>query len=133
MQETEKIISRRYLMYHILYKILNSTRKKVRTLSSFFETVKTDGQNIYHCCVQKSGSQWIRSLLSDPMVYKMSHMKVYNPHKNFFGGDSTRDLIHHPLPVNKIISPLYIGREDFLKIPNPLKIMKIIDKVYQKG
>lgn len=108
-------------MYHILYKILNSTRKKVRTLSGFFETVKTDGQNIYHCCVQRSGSQWLRSILSDPMVYKMSHMKVYNPHKNFFAADSVRDLIHHPLPVNKIISPLYIGREDFLKIPKPSK------------
>jgi hypothetical protein len=108
-------------MYHILYKILNLTRKKVRTLSGFFETVKTDGQNIYHCCVQKSGSQWLSSILSDPMVYKMSHMKVYNPHKDFFSANSVQELILHPPPVNKIISPLYIGLEDFLKIPKPLK------------
>ncbi len=83
--------------------------------------VQIEDQNIYHCCVQKSGSQWIKSLLSYRLVYKTSKMKIHIPHKNFIGGRTVQFLIDNPLPANKIITPLYIGYEDFLKIPKPGK------------
>lgn len=85
------------------------------------KNVQIEDQNIYHCCIQKSGSQWIKSMFSDQMVYKASNMKTHVPHKNFFARSLVQYLIDKPLPVNKIITPLYIGYEDFLKIPKPEK------------
>src|SRR5438034_159848 len=30
--------------------------------------------NLYHCCVPKTGSQWIGKILSDPIFYVMEHL-----------------------------------------------------------
>jgi len=34
--------------------------------------------NIYHCCVYRTGSQWIRRIFSDPRVYCWSGLKPIN-------------------------------------------------------
>jgi len=74
-------------------------------------------ENIYHCCIQKTASQWIKSILSDKLVYENSKMNVVIPEKNFIG---TRifdeDLVFEK---NKIISPLYINYDDFIKVVKP--------------
>lgn len=36
-------------------------------------------QNIYHCTVHKTGSQWIKALFSDPLVYQYSGLLPYDP------------------------------------------------------
>lgn len=78
---------------------------------------KKEKRNIYHCCIQKTGSQWIKSLLSDRLVYKAVKMKTHIPHKNFLGKKDLQHLQECSFPANKIITPLYIGYYDFLKIP----------------
>jgi hypothetical protein len=35
--------------------------------------------NIYHCTVHKTGSQWIKALFSDPVVYSYSGLLPYDP------------------------------------------------------
>lgn len=35
--------------------------------------------NIYHCTVHKTGSQWIKALFSDPTVYRRSGLLPYDP------------------------------------------------------
>ena len=32
--------------------------------------------NIYYCCTQKTASQWLRSVLNDPIVFKYMGLKV---------------------------------------------------------
>lgn len=36
-------------------------------------------ENIYHCTVHKTGSQWIKALFSDPVVYRYSGLFPYDP------------------------------------------------------
>jgi len=38
----------------------------------------TSAQNIYHCCVHKTGSQWIRRIFSDLRTYQYSGLRSYN-------------------------------------------------------
>jgi hypothetical protein len=115
------LVCRVKFMYYKIFKILNSARKGLRRFPGLFKQGKTGGQNIYHCCIQKSASQWIKSMLSDQVVYKKIHMKIHIPHKNFLGADSVKDLLENPLPGNKIITPLYIDFQDFQKISKPGK------------
>lgn len=35
--------------------------------------------NVYHCTVHKTGSQWIKALFSDPTVYRHSGLLPYDP------------------------------------------------------
>ncbi|MBX7268101.1 sulfotransferase domain-containing protein [Micromonospora sp. Llam7] len=35
--------------------------------------------NIYHCTVHKTGSQWVKALFSDPVVYRHSGLLPYDP------------------------------------------------------
>ncbi|MFI7577850.1 sulfotransferase domain-containing protein [Micromonospora sp. NPDC049497] len=36
-------------------------------------------ENIYHCTVHKTGSQWIKALFSDPVVYSYSGLLPFDP------------------------------------------------------
>ncbi|MFB6225193.1 MAG: sulfotransferase domain-containing protein [Candidatus Paceibacteria bacterium] len=37
---------------------------------------KSDYTNIYHCALQKTGTQWMYDILSDPLVYKYSGLSI---------------------------------------------------------
>lgn len=76
-------------------------------------------KNIYHCCIQKTGSQWLKKIFSDPLVYELTGMKAFNPQRNFLGGDPIRDVIENPFPPGTIVTPFYVDYEDFKKIPKP--------------
>lgn len=75
--------------------------------------------NIYHCCIQKTGSQWLRKIFSDPLVTKLSGMEAFNPEKNFLGALPIRDVIDNPFPPGTIVTPFYLDYGDFVKIPKP--------------
>ena len=38
---------------------------------------KSEYDNIFYCCVQKTASQWLRGVLSDPVVFKYTGLKVH--------------------------------------------------------
>lgn len=80
--------------------------------------------NIYHCCVQKTGSQWIKAILSDELVLKKTGMSVYTYHKHLPNkGGETRKLTERtfdkPFPENCMLSPLYMDYSSYLSIPKP--------------
>jgi hypothetical protein len=77
--------------------------------------------NIFHCCVQKSASQWMRRILSDKRVLDASGLTVH-----WYNGPSSLVQDHRPthqrtfaepFPKNTIVTPLYITFENFCSIP----------------
>jgi len=80
--------------------------------------------NIYHCCIHKTGSQWISAILSDPVIFKSSGLKPFH-HRNsgspriYRGRTLTERFVTEPIPKNTIVSPLYFGLENFLAMPKP--------------
>lgn len=84
-----------------------------------FHLFKKSQGNIYHCCIQKSASQWIRQILADPRISKITNFKIHVPGKDFILSAKDRESLWEGFPVNTIVSPLYIRYDDFLKMPRP--------------
>lgn len=89
--------------------MINILKRKVK---------KNSVRNVYHCCIQKSGSQWIKRVLSDPII-KKKNLKVYTPGKDFIYHPKDFKFSSLNFPLNSIVSPLYINYENFLAIPKP--------------
>lgn len=79
--------------------------------------------NIYHCCVHKTGSQWIKSLLSDVITYQYSGLGQYSYQSKIYDGFDPRNITDRSFtesfPQNGIISPLYVDYHHFKAIPKP--------------
>lgn len=79
--------------------------------------------NIYHCCVFKTGSQWMRAVLEHPFTRKASGMECYRYEDDLPGKADPRRIRERffdaPFPKNKILSPLFIDFEGFQSIPKP--------------
>lgn len=71
--------------------------------------------NIYYCCVQKTASQWLRQVLNDAIIYRHTGMEI-EPYK--YLGLKTAGTISR-FPVNSIVTHLYIDYETYVKIPKP--------------
>jgi len=69
--------------------------------------------------VQRTASQWLRTIFSDSLIYKFSGLKVYSPDDNYIGQGAEKLKNRDPFPENSIVSPLYINYKDFLDIPKP--------------
>lgn len=72
--------------------------------------------NIYHTCVPKTGSQWLKKIFSDPVIYSYSGLNFFT-----FAGPDTR-FLHERIYEKEfkdktIISPIYISYDKFQKIP----------------
>lgn len=70
-------------------------------------------QNLYHCCVQRTASQWFRLIFNDEVVYRHSGLYVIPFIER--GLDSAR--IEHPFPGRTIATHLYVDRNTFDAIP----------------
>lgn len=70
--------------------------------------------NVYHCCIQKTATQWFRKLLNDKLVWKNTGLSLYLPGQNFITDDSAilAELKNIPKP-GVICSPLYIRYKTF--------------------
>ncbi|MET8151540.1 sulfotransferase domain-containing protein [Actinoplanes sp. NPDC049668] len=69
-------------------------------------------ENVYHCTMRKTASQWIKAILNDPVVYRHSGLLPYDP----------RPYKWHPpmaFPSGRAVSSLFISHQGFLKIPKP--------------
>lgn len=86
---------------------------------------KSCNVNIYHCCVHKTGSQWIKSLLSDIITYQYSGMAQYSYQSRFHDGYDPRSITDRsftePFPEDRIISPLYVTYQNFQDTPKPIR------------
>lgn len=85
---------------------------------------KSEFDNIYHCCIQRSGSQWLKAVFADPIIYKYTGLKIYNPlpvqHQKL-SENNKDDIFNISLPCKKIISPLYCSFLNFSIIKKPGK------------
>src|SRR5215212_3669825 len=72
----------------------------------------TDVENIFHCCVHKTASQWVRKILADERTYKYSGLEAYNYQRDWPGGVDTRPITERkftePFPTHTIVTPIYI-------------------------
>jgi hypothetical protein len=68
--------------------------------------------NIYHCAVRKTASQWVKSVFSDPIVYRHSGLVTYDP--RYYAWKDPRVV-----PPNRIGLSLYFPHKRYLKMPKP--------------
>ena len=84
---------------------------------------RSQNQNIYHCTVQKSASQWIRAVLSDPRVYRYCGLRSYRYQDDLPGNHDPRKLtdrrFEKAFPRSTIATTIYIDYEGFASIPKP--------------
>ena len=84
---------------------------------------RSSATNIYHCCVHKGGSQWIKKILSDQRTYRYSGLVPYTYQVRLPGRCDPRKITERtfdePFPRNTIVTPLYIVFENFEAIPKP--------------
>ena len=77
--------------------------------------------NIFHCCVQKTGSQWIKAIFADKNILDITKLQIHTYQTTMPGGSDPRILTERtfdkPFPRNTIISPLYINFDNYRKIP----------------
>jgi hypothetical protein len=79
--------------------------------------------NVYHCCVYRTGSQWLRRMLSDSLVYYRSGLRTYTYQDMRRGRVDERRLtertFERPFPAHRIVTPLYFSFENFRDLPKP--------------
>ncbi|ORV36744.1 hypothetical protein AWC00_23960 [Mycobacterium conspicuum] len=82
-------------------------------------------ENIYHCTVQKTASQWLLAILSDPRIYRHCGLYIHRYEDGLPGRNDERTLTERrfdkPFPAGTIASPLYCDYEGFFSIPKPLR------------
>jgi hypothetical protein len=71
-------------------------------------------ENIYHCTMRKTASQWIQALFSDPVVYRHSGLLPYVPRYYKW---------RHPQPVppGRAALSLFVSHDRFEAIPKPAR------------
>ena len=75
-------------------------------------TAHSEFENIYHCAVRKTASQWIKELFSDSLVYKHTGLLTYDP--RFYGWKHPRVV-----PPQRIGLSLFFPRARYDKMPKP--------------
>ncbi|GIG92196.1 sulfotransferase domain-containing protein [Plantactinospora endophytica] len=73
---------------------------------------RSEFENVFHCTTRKTASQWIKSLLSDPVVYRHSGLLPYDPRPY-------RWRYPQPLPRDRAVSTLFVSYKGFMNIPKP--------------
>jgi len=119
-------------MEHLIRNIKNVIPKEVRRyllqkrsdLSTLFTPVKAQSQytNIYHCCVQKTASQWLRRVFADRVTYQYSGLR-WALFPAWMDSSTLRPIIQNPpsrgFPRERIISPVYMDYETFESMEKP--------------
>ena len=78
--------------------------------------VRSRDLNIYHCCIQKTGSQWFKKVFNDNTIWNNNRLLMYSPRENFITEDENVFGRLSKLPNNLVVGPLYIRYDKFLEI-----------------
>lgn len=90
---------------------------------------RSESTNVYHCCVQRTASQWLQKVLFDSRVYRYSGLAPYI-YKMPYGyklpfnigyepGDDAEAIFADPFPENTIVGPLYVTFDAYMAISKP--------------
>ena len=71
--------------------------------------------NIYHCCVQRTASQWLRNIYNDEVFYRNTGLRAI-PYKEI---GLAAAKIDEAFPERTIVTHLYISHPTYLSIPKP--------------
>lgn len=79
--------------------------------------------NVYHCCVHKTGSQWLRAILSDRRIQEFSGLGHHLYQRALPARSEQRRITERtfakPFPTRTIVSPLYVDFGNFAAMPKP--------------
>jgi hypothetical protein len=90
--------------------VLQAHNARLRLTTPVTERCQFD--NVFHCTVRKTASQWIKSLFSDPIVYRYSGLLLYDPRPYKWRSPNA-------FPTGRAVSTLFISHSHFAKIPKP--------------
>ena len=80
-------------------------------------------ENVYHCCVHKTASQWIAAILAARETYQACGLRAYSYQRDLPGGSDPRKIsertFDNPFPSFSIVTPVYIERGNFELLPKP--------------
>ncbi len=76
---------------------------------------RSEFDNIYHCCVQRTASQWLRNIYNDEVFYRNTGLRAI-PYKEMGLAGAHID---EPFPKRTIVTHLYISHPTFVSIPKP--------------
>lgn len=78
-------------------------------------------ENVFHCCVHKTASQWLRKIFADPRTFEGCGLRPYNYEESMPGGADSRPLTERTFegefPRHTIVTPIYIDLPGFERIP----------------
>jgi hypothetical protein len=74
-------------------------------------------KNIYHCCTQKTASQWFRRVFSDPVFYRYTGLRPL-PYSQLGLKEA---YFEKPLPGRTIAIHLYVDFPTYVSIPKPAR------------
>jgi Tfp pilus assembly protein PilF len=72
-------------------------------------------RNIYHCCTQKTASQWLRRIFSDQAFYRVTGL-LMQPYVQL-GLNEAR--LQDAWPAGTVITHLYVNHDVFREMPKP--------------
>lgn len=71
--------------------------------------------NIYHCCVQRTGSQWFRTVFNDEVFYKHTGLFV----TPYIENGLNEAHITEAFPERSVVVHLYVNRSTYDAMPKP--------------
>jgi len=71
--------------------------------------------NIYYCCSQKTGSQWLKQILVDPAFYNASGLKVLP----YVALGMKYARVDRAVPLHTVLTHLYASYDTYAAIPKP--------------
>ena len=84
---------------------------------------ESPSDNVFHCCLHKSGSQWIRRLAKDARMYRFSGLRDHHYQSTMPGGHDPRPVnersFDEPFPLRTFVTPIYIDYRNYRAIPKP--------------
>jgi len=96
-----------------------TTRIYNKILWNYKYLFRSHRNTIYHCCIQKSGSQWFKKVFSDQIFWQQNKLLLYAPSDNFITDKHSILKKLNKLPKDIIISPFYIRFNDFREFEKP--------------
>lgn len=102
----------------------NALRSRIRNIKrkgiDFYKSLglgiahRSPYDNIFHCCVQKTASQWFKAVFCDEIFYQNTGLSAES-----YSKVGLRQDIYGSVPSRKVATPLYISYPDYLKLPKP--------------
>ncbi|MCW6009851.1 sulfotransferase domain-containing protein [Micromonospora sp. CPCC 205371] len=88
--------------------------RNVRSRLTVPVVARSEYDNVYHCTVRKTASQWVKALLHDPVVYRYSGLLPFDQRVH-------RRRYPDAIPPGRVASSLFIYHKRFTTISKPEK------------